>query len=143
MPVGRLPASGRSCSKSAPVSVETFPIRLPAVSTNQTLPSCPPTMPYGSLDGCGSGYSVNATGLTRTTLLPPNSVYQRFPSGPVVTAIGRLAAVGETRGVKTPLRNGWLQILFALVSAIQNVSAVAASAWRFEAPGTASGPYVP
>src|SRR5207302_1883285 len=60
-------------------------------------------MPSGALFALGSVYSVIAPEVViRPTLLPPASVNQRFPSGPPVTRVGTLPAVGTMNSVKAP-----------------------------------------
>ena len=53
--------------------------------------------PLGALFGVGMGIStkVPPSGVSRPTLLPPNSVNQRLPSGPVVIPKGALDGVGR------------------------------------------------
>src|SRR6266568_3397609 len=74
-----------------------------AFSVNQSAPSEPAAIPYGSADTVGIGYSVNTPAVvTRPILLPADSVNQRAPSGPETIVCGELFGVGGTNVVTVP-----------------------------------------
>ncbi len=83
--------------------VVTRPIRLPAPSVNQRLPSGPAAMPSGWLPAVGTENSVTAPAVViRPIRSPSYSVNQRFPSGPAAIPPGLTSGVGRGNSVTTP-----------------------------------------
>ena len=72
------------------------PIRLEAVSVNQSAPSGPVVISEGAAGTVGIGYSVMSPSVVMRPILSPfSSVNQRAPSGPTVIPEGWLPAVGS------------------------------------------------